>query len=449
VSGSLWVDLTDLHAWSGHHTGVQRVVYEIASRLVAHEGARCFAYDPNLRRVAEVKNPALFGEAGSSAATGKPPPATLEHRTRRALRSTIDHMPIGFRRRLPHHSRAAMKRAGNDVLSLLRDTASVFKRARAREEAEPQVTSQIELDQHDTVLVLGKIWDEPALVTWLSAQATISRCRVLYVVYDLIPVFQPHLFGPQLFTRYAEYLFEACTTGAGLMPISQCTRRDLERFCGELLIHPPPTEVIRLGDEVPVTNPRAVSGLQPGRFILTVGTLEVRKNHALLYDVWKLGAAKGVALPKLVIVGRPGWLLNDALYLMHNDPETKDKIVFFHDLSDNELVWLYENCLFTMYPSVYEGWGLPVAESLQHGKVCLSSAAAAMPEVAGDLIDYFNPYDSGECLELVAGYLDRTRLGEAERRIRSGYRPTRWEDTFEQVRRFVNSCPVRTGGPSS
>jgi glycosyltransferase involved in cell wall biosynthesis len=82
---------------------------------------------------------------------------------------------------------------------------------------------------------------------------------------------------------------------------------------------------------------------------------------------------------------------------------------------------------------MYEGWGLPVAESLGYGKLCVTSHASSIPEIAGDLNDYFSPYDTEECMKKIQLYTDGDRLARKERRIRSEYRQTSWKQTYKQV----------------
>ena len=432
MSGTLWVDLTDLRAWSGHHTGVQRVVFSIASRYQARGNARFFAFDSDREVLHEV------GAETLSAPTATPPDAARRSSSgglTAGLRSAARRTPVSLRRRLSFEQRQAIKSAGRNAVAAARD----LRRAARRDTAgarRPSSPVSLNVGSDDALLVLGKVWDEPALVDALTRTKLIRGCRLHYLVYDLIPVFQPHLFGPGLFERYASYLFDMCSTADGLLAISQSTRADLERFCADLLIPQPPIEVVRLGEDV-LPQEQAVSGIEPGGFILTVGTLEVRKNHALLYNVWKLAQRHGVPLPRLVIVGGQGWLAGDALHLLATDPQVNANVTLLHDVSDAQLAWLYQHCRLSVYPSVFEGWGLPVAESLARGKVCVASNTSSMPEIAGDLIDYFDPYDAGECLRTLLKYLDDAVLAAKEAEIRTRYRRTGWDDTFAQVARLV------------
>jgi glycosyltransferase involved in cell wall biosynthesis len=70
-----------------------------------------------------------------------------------------------------------------------------------------------------------------------------------------------------------------------------------------------------------------------------------------------------------------------------------------HDVTDAELDLLYRKCMFTTFPSFAEGWGLPVGESLAHGKITICSPVGGIPEVGGELLDYIDPYNVSSGLE--------------------------------------------------
>ena len=149
----------------------------------------------------------------------------------------------------------------------------------------------------------------------------------------------------------------------------------------------------------PATSPRMrkiaapVDPVRPRAYVLYVSTLDVRKNHRLLFQVWKRLIAKhgADAVPDLVCVGRKGALTDDFLSELENARHLGGRIVVEHDVDDAGLARLYAGCLFTVFPSIAEGWGIPVTESLAHGKYCVASNASSLPEVGGDLIDYHDP----------------------------------------------------------
>src|SRR5262249_16708310 len=92
----------------------------------------------------------------------------------------------------------------------------------------------------------------------------------------------------------------------------------------------------------------------------------------------------------------------------------------------------------TMFPSLAEGWGLPVGESLGHGKICIASRASAIPEVAGEWVDYIDPYNVSEGFELLSRYLDDPTLRRRrERDIVENFRPRTWRQVADD---FLNGA---------
>ena len=175
--------------------------------------------------------------------------------------------------------------------------------------------------------------------------------------------------------------------------------------------------------------------------MLFVSTMEARKNHALLFRVWsKLldavaeGTRAADSVPDLVFAGRIGWLVADLLAQLDNTKWLGGRIKFVADPDDAELRALYAGCLFTVFPSWHEGWGLPVTESLALGKPCLSSNAASLPEAGGPLCRYFDPGSVGSAYAAVAAVLDdRAGLADWEAAVRTGFVPRAWTETAEAL----------------
>ena len=110
------------------------------------------------------------------------------------------------------------------------------------------------------------------------------------------------------------------------------------------------------------------------------------------------------------------------------------KVKILSNVSDSGLSTLYKNCLLTIFPSLYEGWGLPVGKSLSSGKVCITSNVTSLPEVGGEFATYIDPARPDELAEAIAGYLDNPgELEAAEANIRNLYRPNAWRDVASRI----------------
>ncbi|WP_310821033.1 glycosyltransferase family 4 protein [Stratiformator vulcanicus] len=299
----------------------------------------------------------------------------------------------------------------------------------------------------------GASWtslETPRLIADLKAR---HGFEVAQIIYDCIPTFMPQLWGPGFSGHFTAWLADMLHVCDHAIAISEKTAEDLRLFAQKVHLPSPRTSVIRLGDNISqrtvTAKPKFADALNDS-FVLTVGTIEARKNHRILYQVWrKLSAELGEECPSLVCVGSPGFLTGELEYEIFNDPLTFDKIKFVHGVSDAELLWLYDNCRFTVYPSIYEGWGLPVGESLRHGRHCIATDNSSIPEIAGDLVDYFDPHDTQRCYELVRAYLlDNELLRHREQRIQDEYEITTWTECADQLLQLLVGTTAKSQEPS-
>jgi glycosyltransferase involved in cell wall biosynthesis len=139
-----------------------------------------------------------------------------------------------------------------------------------------------------------------------------------------------------------------------------------------------------------------------------VSTVEARKNHLLLFRVWRrlVEDMSPASVPTLVFVGRVGWLVQDLIQQLDNTAYLDNKICLIQDASDAELVSLYRGCLFTVFPSLYEGWGLPVTESLSFGKPCIVARGSSLPEAGGVLARYFDPESVSDAYAVIRAVIE-------------------------------------------
>jgi glycosyltransferase involved in cell wall biosynthesis len=139
-------------------------------------------------------------------------------------------------------------------------------------------------------------------------------------------------------------------------------------------------------------------------------------------------------LPQLVFVGKIGWGVDDLLKDLQLDPRTQTYIQILNHVTDEELALLYESSLFTLYPSLYEGWGLPIAESLAHGKFCLVADNSSLPEVGGNFVEYLNAWDVPSWAKRIEWYCQNPQaLHEKEQLILENYQTIPWQDSSKKI----------------
>ena len=387
----IWLDITDLKKWRGELTGVQRVALEFAKRSKASD-IEFFSYDGIRFNRESRKKFDKFGDGGF-------------HSFRRVPRSEATQagrISLRFKKIYAAGREFLLSFVPDSIRLKLRLWSTTRQQDKLDEQPHGHVSSPFRPD--DTVLFLGASWSTSSLRA--MALTKVENVTMVSMIYDLTPILFPHFFGPGFGDYFAGEIVETLQLSASIIVISRSTKNDVTRFAREMGIKCPPVDVVRLGDSPSTTSFAQAQGNViseiDGEFVLSVGTLEIRKNFDLLVDVWALAEREGITLPVLVIVGRAGWLTADLQYrILHQAPLNK-KILWLQNCSDQDLRQLYRKCLFTIYPSHYEGWGLPVAESLHHGKICLCSSTSSMPEIAGTLIPYLDEFD-------VVGRSHRTR----------------------------------------
>ncbi len=414
----LVIDITQLVRWQGRLTGIPRVMNEFARRFTDNsvDEVVFVEWDSPKGVLLEVGEDELWGRRQKNVEVLNQPLAASRGGAKQRIK--------GIARRVYSVSpEPAKKLARNIKGSLLAQQGPV---------------EGFSFEGGDKLFVLWGEWSDESYRHYLLDVVTNTGVHLYQMVYDMLPLVTPQYssHSTEGLTHYVNEVYPLCEK---LISISEYTKKDLVEWLTARNLRVPEIEVIRLGEDfvkAQVKQPEHEFFTTKLPYIVCVGTIESRKNHTLLYYSYKLAKARAIELPKLVIVGRRGWLTENIYELMINDPETKDSFVFLHDASDEELSWLYENALFSIYPSHYEGWGLPVAESLVHGVPSIASNTSSIPEIAGDLIQYFSPNSTDECLAAIQHLLKKDNLKDAKQKA-GRYHSMSWDETFEQIKGII------------
>ncbi len=400
-------DTVDHLAGGGGVTGIQRVVISMLAATQEHLGDRVRAlvfrpgqpapetFDPQLLRTGDRTLSEAF-IAHFFVPPDRPQPLA------EWLLKRYPEQPI---RRRFHELRFRLAHAvGKDTLR--RRHISV---ERPRDPfADVQLAPAL-LGEGDTVFALGALWARSGKRGAADREhalqaARAAGARIVVMVHDLIPHIFPE-FVPRPHDRiFAEALGKAVDLADILVTNSEATARDLDAFIREGGGARPPIRVVALTQSFPaprsrpyeirrkVTRHIAAEAAQP--FVLAVGSVDMRKNFPALARVWRaLGDEIGPSMPRLIIAGRRSWNSKPFLDQLKGTGGFGGLVQLIEDANDLDIEYLYRRCLFTVLPSLYEGWGLPIGESLWFGKLCVASNASSMPEVGGDLADYFDPHD--------------------------------------------------------
>ena len=237
---------------------------------------------------------------------------------------------------------------------------------------------------------------------------------LVVTVHDLSFVRHPESHPKERLDHLARYLPATLERATHVITDSETVRREAIAHFG---LDPARVTAIHLGVS-PSFAPRtpqqthatlAKHGLEHRRYVLSVGTLEPRKNLAAAIRAWAaLPEATRAGLP-LVIAGMKGWL-SDALEKLITQLEAQGVIRFLGFVPQDDLPLLYAGALAFVYPSRYEGFGLPVVEAMASGVPVITSDASCLPEVAGDAALLVAPDDDAALGQALARMLQDTSL---------------------------------------
>lgn len=449
---TIWFDVTTIVQWRRPPVGVVRVE------------AECFKYlaglnRPNIRfchfdkqaltyhaiEAAYVTD--IISRYGRQSAAAQPqelPANTAAKRATQRARQVIEKFSPTLRdpmldvaskitptlRTALHHYRRASRAAGE-----LATQAELLTRPLRSPGAAAPSPEPAPFHPGDVVISAGLDWDQKDRVYLYQLKLALGL-KVILFCYDLIPVLLPHLCVGEVAGMFARYFVDVAWCADDVMCISRSSQRDFLSLVHDTGAPEPKTSIVRLGANLPaMSGDEKIDSLVRGKYLLFVSTIERRKNHEVIYRAIAQLVEQGrTDLPQIVFVGMMGWGVSDFMSDLRIDPRVRGRFTVLNHVTDTQLSLLYRNAEFTLYPSLYEGWGLPLAESLAHGKFCLASNTSSLPEVAGPLVEYIDPWESRRWGERITWYLDHPEeLAAREKAIREKYRAPSWEDTGRTV----------------
>jgi glycosyltransferase involved in cell wall biosynthesis len=228
---------------------------------------------------------------------------------------------------------------------------------------------------------------------WCPTQ--LRRARLVYTCYDLGFMHHPEWTTEANRVGCFEGMFRSAVSADWVVAISEATRRDylgtFPAFPAERVRVIAPSSRFR-GDEPGSHAPARAGALESGRFFLSVGTVEPRKNQWLLAQAYARYRELGGPAWPLVFAGGAGWLMDDFESRLAALGVSRDIRITGY-VKDDELIWLYRHARANLYPSRFEGFGLPVLEGMQFGAATVTSNVSSLPEVAGEAALLLPPDD--------------------------------------------------------
>jgi glycosyltransferase involved in cell wall biosynthesis len=282
--------------------------------------------------------------------------------------------------------------------------------------------------------------DRPASILRLKNK---SKALFVPMVQDLIPIEFPEYVRP----NQDEIHGRRIATVTGLADAIVVTTKATASILAPRLAssgRAPPVLVAPLGWDIPAhAEPPEIGVSQP--YFVCIGTIEARKNHLLLLQLWrKMAVDLGADAPHLVIVGRRGWENENVIDMLERCPSIRSKVHEFSRVTDSEVRALIEGARALLMPSFSEGFGLPIIEALALGVPVLCSDIPPFVEIGGGVPEFFDPLDGPSWHAALVDYAMPNSARRAAQVVRlKDWAAPNWPEHFANVFDLLNNLGDR------
>ncbi|MFL6727081.1 MAG: glycosyltransferase family 4 protein [Sphingomicrobium sp.] len=330
----------------------------------------------------------------------------------------------------PSHSRLLFDIFSRGSKSFRRDFIRLAPRAFAAGRRRPPRDGLLYINVGHTGL------DEPSVGEWITE----NRLRAVFLIHDLIPLLYPEYCRAGEHAKHQRRMEIVLASAHGLIGNSQATINEVARCAAEHGLPMPPAIAAS------IAGPPVPRGVVPRKFerphFIIVGTIEARKNHALLLHVWKrLVARLGDQVPLLVIVGQRGWEASLPVAMLDRAADLKGHVLEFGTCGDEELASLIAGARALLMPSFAEGFGLPIAEALQLGTPVIASDLAVFREFAGKIPTYLDPLDGLGWQNAIESFIGDPQDRQRQLAALGGYSAPGWSEHFASVEQWIEALP--------
>ncbi|TCH96481.1 glycosyltransferase family 1 protein [Roseococcus sp. SYP-B2431] len=270
---------------------------------------------------------------------------------------------------------------------------------------------------------------EAAPIAALKAEGA----RFLPMLHDLIPITHPEFTSRKQIERHPKRIETILELADAVLISSRATGDTLAA------LHPgrtlPPMHLVRFGTDIAACPPGAIAPPAEPYFV-TLGTIEPRKNHLLLLNLWR-EMPKG---PRLVIIGRRGWESEAACRLLDRHTAFRGQVEEAGRLDDGQTAALLRGACALLFPTFVEGYGIPLAEALTMGVPAICSDIPSLRELGDGVPDFVDPLDGPGWREAILDYAEPDSPRRAAQLARiPGWHPPSWEAHFAAVERAITT----------
>lgn len=297
-----------------------------------------------------------------------------------------------------------------------------------------------QLGPWDIFFDIDSVWNNRMRRSFLLPILKRQGVSIAVQIYDIIPILYPQFCDAETTLRFMDYLGAHLLFADLIIANTESTLCDIRKLTERIGTKPIQTTCVPLGADLPlmISEPTKSTKTDPsllrlgkGRFLLMVGTIEPRKNHAFMLDLYEQKLRSEGFL--LVIAGRQGWNVEELMERIRSLQKADEHFLYFSHANDETINYLYKNAFFTVFPTQYEGFGLPIIESFLHHTPILASDIPVLREVGGDLCDYFTLNSQEDFQRMLLYYSQNPSRYARKKNMLESYVPCSWDQSEEMM----------------
>jgi glycosyltransferase involved in cell wall biosynthesis len=359
-------------------------------------------------------------------------------RLKQRLPTGIDRVCLAYVAKYQTSARAVLQKgrfgltlsraASESLFSLLLEPQAPFAREAAALLARSLCTHQA-VRRGSFVLNLGHSGlEQPRYAEWLRAQGL----RPIFMVHDLIPVTHPEYCRPLEKMRHERRMQTVLQCAAGVLTNSAGTLQELSAFAHRQGLSLPPTRIAPLAGAA-LPEPSALRPLAEPYFVM-LSTIEPRKNHWTVLHVWRrLVEELGSKAPRLVVIGQRGWECENVVDMLERCESLRDMVIEKPHCTDAQLATYLHHAQALLFPSLAEGYGLPLIEALSLNVPVIASDLSVFREIAGNTPEYLDPLNGASWAQRVRAFCDPADgAREAQLQRIAAFKAPTWAGHFHQ-----------------
>jgi glycosyltransferase involved in cell wall biosynthesis len=275
--------------------------------------------------------------------------------------------------------------------------------------------------------------------------------KFAFYIHDLIPIDYPEYVPASGYRDHLKRMDTVSFCADMVIVNSEATKTSFLSWCKNQELRLPECEVAYIGVEESFLNSPAeefspaLETLDQQSYFTCIGTIEPRKNHLFLLQIWRDWILRSITPPKLVIIGKRGWENQNVFNFIDQCEAIKPYVVVLSNLNDSGLKRVIRGAKALLFPSFSEGWGMPLIEAQTMGTPVICSDIPVFHEASSALATFINPLDAIIWQKTILDFCDpgKSVQNDAVKAL-SSYTPPRWKDHFIIVDKLLDNLKTST-----